>query len=75
MLQPRILIWYRNDLRLHDHEPLYRAVNAQNLGNLQIIPLYCFDPRQFGKTSFGFQKQEYFVSSFYWKAWRTCASH
>lgn len=48
----RILLWYRNDLRLHDHEPLYRAL-AQGA---QILPLYCFDPRQFGITAFGFPK-------------------
>lgn len=51
----RILIWYRNDLRLHDHEPLHRAIQAGS----EIIPLYCFDPRQWAQetsTSFGFAK-------------------
>ena len=48
----RILVWFRNDLRLHDHEPLHRAL-AQKA---EIIPLYCFDPRQFSKTPFGFEK-------------------
>jgi len=48
----RILIWFRNDLRLHDHEPLHRALENK----AEIIPLYCFDPRQFGETSFGFEK-------------------
>ncbi|HEY9737345.1 MAG TPA: DASH family cryptochrome, partial [Trichocoleus sp.] len=48
----RILLWYRNDLRLHDHEPLYRAAKQ----GAQILPLYCFDPRSFGQTSFGFAK-------------------
>ncbi|MBD2256708.1 DASH family cryptochrome [Pseudanabaena sp. FACHB-2040] len=48
----RTLIWYRNDLRLHDHEPLYRALQQEG----QIIPLYCFDPRQWGQTAFGFAK-------------------
>lgn len=48
----RILLWLRNDLRLHDHEPLSRAVEQ----NADIIPLYCFDPRHFGETSFGFPK-------------------
>jgi deoxyribodipyrimidine photo-lyase len=48
----RILLWFRNDLRLHDHEPLHRALEKQ----AEIIPLYCFDPRHFGKTSFGFDK-------------------
>lgn len=48
----RILLWLRNDLRLHDHEPLHRAVQQ----GADIIPVYCFDPRQFQKTSFGFPK-------------------
>lgn len=48
----RILIWFRNDLRLHDHEPLHRALDQK----AQIIPVYCFDRRQFGETSFGFKK-------------------
>ncbi|ASC69322.1 Cryptochrome DASH [Halomicronema hongdechloris C2206] len=46
------LLWYRNDLRLHDHDPLQPA-----LGQVAaIIPLYCFEPRQFSQTSFGFVK-------------------
>lgn len=48
----RILLWFRNDLRLHDHEPLHRALEQK----AEIIPVYCFDPRQFGQTSFGFPK-------------------
>ena len=48
----RILLWFRNDLRLHDHEPLHRALEQK----AEIIPVYCFDPRQFGQTSFGFEK-------------------
>ncbi|MEO0870150.1 MAG: deoxyribodipyrimidine photo-lyase, partial [Cyanobacteria bacterium J06642_11] len=48
----RILLWFRNDLRLHDHEPLHRALEQK----AEIIPVYCFDPRQFGQTSFGFAK-------------------
>ncbi len=48
----RILLWLRNDLRLHDHEPLTRALEKK----AEVIPLYCFDPRHFGETSFGFAK-------------------
>lgn len=58
--QKRILIWYRNDLRLHDHQPLHLASKAQ----AQIIPVYCFDPRQFGKTPFGFPKTGSFRAQF-----------
>jgi deoxyribodipyrimidine photo-lyase len=60
--QPRILIWYRNDLRLYDHEPLYRATQTPDLES--IIPVYCFDPRQFGTTRFGFPKTGSFRAQF-----------
>ncbi|MGB5596038.1 MAG: DASH family cryptochrome [Crocosphaera sp.] len=52
MSKKNILIWYRNDLRIHDHEALHEAINQKSL----IIPFYCFDLRQFEKTSFGFPK-------------------
>ncbi|MBT9313154.1 DASH family cryptochrome [Leptothoe kymatousa] len=48
----RILLWFRNDLRLHDHEPLHRTLEQK----AEVIPVYCFDPRQFGQTRFGFPK-------------------
>jgi len=41
------LVWFRNDLRLHDHEPLVSAIKASS-GN--VLPIYCFDPRHFGET-------------------------
>jgi len=58
--EKRILIWFRHDLRLHDHEPLQQALRE----NAQIIPVYCFDPRQFAKTSFGFPKTGAFRAQF-----------
>lgn len=60
MTQQRILIWYRNDLRIHDHEPLSQALKEK----AQIIPFYCFDSRQFGQTSFGFPKTGSFRTQF-----------
>lgn len=59
-LENRVLIWYRNDLRLHDHLPLHQALSNQ----VSIIPLYCFDPRQFGTTCFGFPKTGAFRAQF-----------
>jgi len=58
--EKRILIWFRHDLRLHDHEPLEQALRE----NAQIIPVYCFDPRQFAQTSFGFAKTGVFRTQF-----------
>ncbi|HIK44928.1 MAG TPA: DASH family cryptochrome [Leptolyngbyaceae cyanobacterium M65_K2018_010] len=54
------LLWFRNDLRLHDHRPLQAAVQAQS----PLVPLYCFDPRQFGQTRFGFAKTGAFRAQF-----------
>ncbi|MGB7440506.1 MAG: DASH family cryptochrome [Coleofasciculaceae cyanobacterium] len=55
-----ILIWYRNDLRLYDHQPLQQALKTK----AQIIPFYCFDDRQFATTSFGFPKTGTFRAQF-----------
>jgi deoxyribodipyrimidine photo-lyase len=60
MNEKRILIWFRHDLRLHDHEALVQALRE----NAQIIPVYCFDPRQFAQTSFGFPKTGVFRAQF-----------
>jgi deoxyribodipyrimidine photo-lyase len=59
VVNSHILVWYRNDLRLHDHEPLHRAFPQAT-----VIPVYCFDPRQFGRTSFGFAKTGAFRTQF-----------
>ena len=49
----RAILWFRNDLRLHDNEALTEALRAAD----EIIPVYVFDERVFkGKTSFGFPK-------------------
>jgi len=45
------LLWFRNDLRLHDNEALLLASEFD-----EMVPVYCFDPRQFTQTSFGFSK-------------------
>ncbi|MBD1853023.1 DASH family cryptochrome [Cyanobacteria bacterium FACHB-502] len=61
MTHSPIVLWYRNDLRLHDHEPLHRALQS---GTSAVIPVYCFDPRQFGETSYGFPKTGAFRARF-----------
>eukprot|EP00882_Tetradesmus_deserticola_P011292 GHRQ01011943.1.p2 GENE.GHRQ01011943.1~~GHRQ01011943.1.p2 ORF type:complete len:280 (+),score=83.57 GHRQ01011943.1:292-1131(+) len=40
------LLWFRNDLRLHDHEPLAAAC----AGATSLLPVYVFDPREFVKV-------------------------
>jgi len=49
----RAIVWFRNDLRLHDNEALLDAIQSAG----EIIPAYIFDPRVFsGETKFGFEK-------------------
>ncbi|MEM9568600.1 MAG: DASH family cryptochrome [Cyanobacteria bacterium P01_E01_bin.34] len=60
MPKHRILLWFRNDLRLHDHEALHEAVKQK----AEIVPVYCFDPRQFGQTPYGFPKTGAFRAQF-----------
>jgi DASH family cryptochrome len=49
---PTVVVWFRGDLRLHDHPALTHALEEAGT----VVPVYCFDPRQFGKTPFGFEK-------------------
>jgi len=44
-----ILIWFRNDLRIHDNEILFEAVERGDI----VIPVYFFDPRYFRDNSNG----------------------
>ena len=44
--------WFRTDLRIHDNAALVRAVDEHDA----VLPVYCFDPREFGETMFGLPK-------------------
>jgi len=57
---PYQILWFRNDLRVHDHEPLQQAIATQ----APILPVYCLDPRHFDKTAFGFPKTGSFRAQF-----------
>lgn len=48
-MSKRILVWFRNDLRLHDNEMLVEAIAKSDC----ILPVYFFDPRQFERTPYG----------------------
>jgi deoxyribodipyrimidine photo-lyase len=47
-MQSAIILWFKNDLRLHDHEALDYAVSRST----KVIPLYIFDDRQFKTTQY-----------------------
>ncbi|MFT5619128.1 MAG: deoxyribodipyrimidine photo-lyase [Arenicella sp.] len=55
-----IIVWFRNDLRLEDNVTLFKASEKSK----NIIPVYCFDPNQFGVTSLGFPKTGSFRTKF-----------
>jgi len=49
----RAIVWFRQDLRLHDNVALNEAINSA----IEVIPVYIFDERWFnGETNFGFAK-------------------
>ena len=54
------LVWFRNDLRVNDNESLTKAMTE----NETVIAVYCFDPRNFEETKFGFKKTEKFRVKF-----------
>ncbi|WP_277552818.1 DASH family cryptochrome [Halobaculum limi] len=42
------VVWFRRDCRLHDNEALAEAVDAD-----EVLPVYAFDPREYGERAFG----------------------
>jgi len=49
MSERTILVWFRNDLRIHDNEILLEAVRKAD----KVLPVYCFDPFYFRKNPSG----------------------
>jgi deoxyribodipyrimidine photo-lyase len=56
----RVIVWFRNDLRVHDNENLVKAIQSAE----EILPVYCFDPRMFEKTELGFHKTGLYRAKF-----------
>ncbi|KAI0566799.1 DNA photolyase [Gracilaria domingensis] len=48
----KVVVLFRSDLRLDDHPALSYALEDAK----DVVPVYCFDPRHFGRTDYGFQK-------------------
>lgn len=53
------LYWFRNDLRVTDNPGLLKACEAEN-----VIAVYCFNPKQFENTPYGFPKTGPFRTRF-----------
>jgi deoxyribodipyrimidine photo-lyase len=52
-MKKRAIIWFRNDLRLHDNEALATAMQLAP----EVLPVFIFDERIFhGETNYGFQR-------------------
>lgn len=55
----KALVWFRNDLRIHDNPILNGAMVSD-----KVIAVYCFDPQYFENGAFGFKKTERFRAKF-----------
>lgn len=56
----RIIVWFRNDLRIKDQVALHKACSS----GAEVIPVYCFDPRHFETTEIGYPKTGSFRGKF-----------
>ena len=54
------LVWFGNDLRTHDNEVLFNAIEKHK----KVIAVYCIDPKLFQNNSFNFKKTEVFRTQF-----------
>jgi deoxyribodipyrimidine photo-lyase len=54
------LIWFRNNLRVHDNTSLKKAIENHST----VIAVYFFDPKLFKIDTFGFQKTEKYRAKF-----------
>lgn len=61
MKDRKVIVWFRQDLRLHDNEALAEAFEVSK----DVMPVYIFDDRLFkGETKFGFRKTGKFRAKF-----------
>ncbi len=60
MSKRRILVWFRNDLRVRDNATLINAVKEGD----EVIPFYCFDDHYYQVLPYGFPKTGSFRASF-----------
>jgi deoxyribodipyrimidine photo-lyase len=60
-MKRKSIVWFRQDLRLHDNEALTEAIASSD----EILPVYIFDERIFNsKTAFGFKKIDKYRAKF-----------
>lgn len=54
------IVWFRNDLRIDDNASLAAAIAT----NLPIIGVYCYDPRHYEVSTYGFKKTAKYRAKF-----------
>ena len=61
----RVVLWFRNDLRLQDNAIGHEAALRVRAGKAdEVLPVFCFDPRQFEATPWGTPKTGVFRAQF-----------
>jgi len=54
------IVWFRSDLRLDDNE----ALNKANAECSSVLPVYCFDPRDYSRSPQGYDRTGPYRASF-----------
>ncbi len=60
VVQTNSLVWFRNDLRVDDHNGLKIALDNSN----KVVGFYCFSPKVFSENKLGFKKTDVFRTKF-----------
>ncbi len=60
VVQTNSLVWFRNDLRVDDHNGLKLAHYDSN----KVVGFYCFNPKLFSENKLGFKKTDVFRTKF-----------
>ena len=53
-MSPNVLLWFKNDLRLHDNEALNNAIDSGR----KVLPVFIFDTNIYRKLDLGFPKTD-----------------
>ena len=43
----RIILWFRNDIRLHDNAIIDWVLKQPAVQYKEVLPVFCFDPRYY----------------------------
>ena len=60
-ISSKSIIWFRNDLRIHDNHVIHSVLQSNPT---ELLCIYCFDPRHFRNTRYGSKKTGLFRTKF-----------